>query len=80
MNKHFNLCDIKPGDKAKIFCINSKGTIRRRLLDMGLTENTVIECVGKSPLGDPIAFLVRGAIVALRSEDCKNILIYPIGR
>ena len=70
------LNDLKPGEKAKIYSLISKGTIRRRLLDIGLTENSYVECLGKSPLGDPKAFLVRGAVIAIRSEDLKNILIY----
>lgn len=77
MQYYPTLNEIKPGEKAKIYALNSKGTIRRRLLDIGLTENAVVECVGKSPLGDPTAFLIRGAVIALRSDDCENILIYP---
>jgi ferrous iron transport protein A len=49
--------------------------MRRRLLDIGLIEDTDVECVGRSPSGDPTAFLIRGAVIAIRSEDCKNILI-----
>lgn len=51
--------------------------MRRRLLDMGLVPETKVECVGKSPLGDPKAYLVRGAVVAIRSSDTKDILISP---
>ena len=49
--------------------------MRRRLLDIGLIGETDIECIGKSPSGDPKAFLIRGAVIAIRSEDCKDILI-----
>ena len=51
------------------------GSMRQRLLDIGLTPDTVVECVGKSPAGDPKAFLIRGAVIAIRSEDCRGILI-----
>ena len=71
------LNELKPGENAKIYSLLSKGTIRRRLLDIGLTENSYVECIGKSPLGDPKAFLIRGAVIAIRSDDLKNILIYP---
>ena len=70
------LNELKPGENAKIYSLLSKGTIRRRLLDIGLTENSHVECIGKSPLGDPKAFLIRGAVIAIRSDDLKNILIY----
>ena len=69
------LNNIKPGDHAVIRSINSSGGMRRRLLDIGLIENTDVECIGRSPGGDPSAFLIRGAVIAIRSEDCKDIII-----
>lgn len=77
MSEIYSLNDINPGEKAKVLQLLSTGSIRRRLLDIGLIENTEIECIGKSPSGDPTAFLIRGAVIAIRSEDLKNILIYP---
>jgi ferrous iron transport protein A len=76
MNKVNCLNDLKPGQKAKIKENLSTGSIRRRLLDIGLIENTEVECLGKSPGGDPKAYLIRGAVIAIRSEDCSNILIF----
>ncbi len=70
-----NLGDINVGEAATVCSLKASGGMRRRLLDIGLVENTRVECVGRSPLGDPSAFLIRGAVVALRSEDCKNILV-----
>lgn len=70
------LNDIKPGERARIKELTARGTIRRRLLDIGLVEDTEVECLGKSPLGDPCAYLIRGAVIAIRSEDCRDILIY----
>lgn len=75
--KSLNLNNIEPGEKAIIKEILLTGSIRRRLLDIGTVEHTEIECIGRSPLGDPTAFLIRGAVIAIRSEDCEKILIYP---
>ena len=75
MNKAGCLNDIKPGQTATIKELLATGSIRRRLLDIGLIENTEVECLGRSPGGDPSAFLIRGAVIAIRSEDCANILI-----
>ena len=69
------LNDIEPGQTAKVGELLSTGSIRRRLLDIGLIENTEVECLGRSPAGDPSAFLIRGAVIAIRREDCRNILI-----
>ena len=70
-----SLNSINPGEYAKVGQILSRGSMRRRLLDIGLTPGTMVECVGKSPSGDPKAFLIRGAVIAIRSEDCADILI-----
>ena len=45
------------------------------LQDIGLIEGTKVECIQKSPSGDPIAFLIRGAVIALRTEDSSSVLM-----
>ena len=49
--------------------------ILKRLQDIGLIEGTKVECIQKSPSGDPIAFLIRGAVIALRTEDSSSVLM-----
>ena len=75
MNNMNSLKDVRQGQKAKVKSILSTGSIRRRLLDIGLIEGTEVECLLKSPAGDPVAYLIRGAVIALRLEDSSNILI-----
>ena len=67
------LCDMKVGNKAIVKKIVANDNIKRRLLDIGLIEGTNVECVLKSPFNDPIAYLIRGAIIAIRKEDCNKI-------
>jgi len=69
------LNSLLEGEQAKVLCYDKKIKIRRRLLDMGLIEGTKVKCVLKSPAGDPKAYLIRGAVIALRNEDTKNIYI-----
>ncbi|MGE4353402.1 MAG: ferrous iron transport protein A [Oscillospiraceae bacterium] len=66
---------LSPGDKAVVKKLLASGNMRRRLLDIGLIENTPVECLGRSPGGDPSAFFIRGAVIAIRSEDCADILV-----
>lgn len=75
MSKIDCLCEIKQGEKAVVKKLLSDGSIRRRLLDIGLVEGTTVECVGESPLGDPRAYLIRGAVIAIRTKDCKKIMV-----
>lgn len=70
-----SLNSIEPGERAVISEIKSTEGMRRRLLDIGMIPGTEIECVGRSPSGDPKAFLIRGAVIAIRSEDSAGIII-----
>lgn len=79
MEYYLHLNDIKPGEQATVKKINTESGIRRRLMDIGLIENTVVECVGKSPLGDPCAYLIRGAVIAIRAKDSYDILVEKAG-
>lgn len=63
------------GKKGKVKALTSNGTIRRRMLDLGLVANTEVEALQKSPSGDPIAYHIRGAVIALRSEEASKILV-----
>jgi len=67
------LDQLTPGQSAKIKKINGKGPIRRRLLDMGLTNGTDITVVRTSPLGDPVEYLVRGYHLSLRKAEAETI-------
>ncbi len=77
MHKTKTLADLEQGATAIVSNLSSIGPIRRRLLDIGLLPGTKVECVQKSPLGDPVAFMVKGAVIALRYEDytCVSIRV-----
>lgn len=76
--KESYLSDTTLGSSCIIKKINLDGSIKRRLLDIGLIEGTKVENVLVSPAGDPMAFLIRGAVIALRCEDSKNIVVKVI--
>lgn len=58
---------------ATISALHCNGDLRRRLLDLGLVHGTNIKAILKSPMGNPIAYEVRGSTIALRKEDSKFI-------
>ncbi len=76
MNRQTNcpLCQLAPGEATVITALHTQGAMRRRLTDLGFTRASVVRCVGQSPFGDPKAYEVRGAIIALRNRDSKDIL------
>ena len=69
--KNIPLNELKVGQRGTVSQLLSD----RRLQDIGLIEGTKVECIQKSPSGDPIAFLIRGAVIALRREDSSSVLM-----
>ena len=69
------LCDLKVGQSGTIASVDANDDILRRPLDIGIVSGTRLKCVLKSPLGDPSAFLIRGAVIALRNEDSSKITV-----
>lgn len=69
------LKDLNVGESCVIKKNLTSGSMQRRFIDIGLIENTVVKCVGKSPAGDPKAYLIRGAVIAIRNDDCNKIYV-----
>lgn len=69
------LSSLAVGERGNVINILAEGEMRRRLIDIGLIEETVVSCIGRSPLGDPSAYLIRGAVIALRDADADTVLI-----
>ena len=63
------------GVLGKVKKLTAEGSVRRRMLDLGLIHDTTVESLRKSPAGDPIAYEIRGAVIALRSEEASKILV-----
>ncbi|MDE5860050.1 MAG: ferrous iron transport protein A [Oscillospiraceae bacterium] len=68
---------MREGTSATVTRLMNDGSMRRRLQDMGLIEGTSVVCLQRSPSGDPIAYLIRGAVIALREEDSSKVLVNP---
>jgi len=66
------------GSFAKVVDLKLEGLPRRRMLDLGLVAGSVVEAVRRSPAGDPIAYCIRGALIALREEESSQVLVTPI--
>ena len=76
MNKNILTLEKMPtGSKCTVISLTASGTIRRRFLDLGIISGTNIEVLQKSPSGNLVAYFIRGAVIALRSEDASTILV-----
>lgn len=75
--KIFYLSDLQPGEVAYIHSVG-ESALKNRLYDLGMVGGTRVECIAVAPFGGPAAYLVRGAVIALRREDAGNVEIIPI--
>ncbi len=69
------LKDAKSGDNVIVEKISCGGSLKRRIMDMGITKGTSIFVRKLAPLGDPIELTVRGYELSLRKADAENIII-----
>ncbi len=69
------LADLTEGESARVLGIHPglQGAQRRRLLDLGLVPGTVVEAEMRSATGDPTAYRIRGAVIALRRDQARWI-------
>ena len=63
------LRDIPVGQSSTVLKIHGEGTLKRRIMDMGITKGTEIQVRKVAPLGDPIEITVRGYELSIRKDD-----------
>jgi DtxR family Mn-dependent transcriptional regulator len=71
------LSDLHMGETGKVLQLSPRfrGAERRRMLDLGILPGTEIAPELVSPSGDPTAYRVRGALIALREEQARDIRV-----
>ncbi|MBI1932745.1 MAG: metal-dependent transcriptional regulator [Ignavibacteriales bacterium] len=78
---HKNILNLRYGEVGEILQIlpECRGQQRRRLLDFGIVPGAKITLLMKSPLNDPVAFVVKDTIVALRRDQAKQVILRKVG-
>ena len=69
------LDQLPVGSAATVASLSFTGSKRRRMLDLGFIPGAAVSALQASPWGDPVAYGVRGAVIALCREDARNIAI-----
>ena len=64
---------LRVGQWGEVAEVLTEPAMRRRLLDLGLVPGTAVSCTAVSPAGDPAAYLIRGAVIALRRRDARGV-------
>lgn len=75
--KFKTLSNLRVGEKGIVLGIAKalRGQQRRRLMDLGIVPGTEIEAQLESITSDPIAYKVRGSVVALRKQQADRIYL-----
>lgn len=68
-----DLTALREGEYGYVTEISAGPAMARRLVDLGLVRGTRVTCVARSPAGDPCAYLIRGALIALRRGDAQGV-------
>ena len=68
---------LEPGQKGKVVMLSPRirGAERRRMMDLGILPGTVIVPEFVSPGGDPTAYRIRDALIAIRGDQAQCIRV-----
>lgn len=75
------LSGLSTGEKAEVLALapSLRGAERRRMMDLGVLPGTLISAEYTSAGGDPVAYRIRGALIALRGEQADQIIVRRAG-
>ena len=69
------LRETKTGQTVSVVKLNGEGAVKRRIMDMGITNGVEIFVRKVAPLGDPIEITVRGYELSVRKADAEMVLV-----
>lgn len=69
------LKEAKIGETVTVVKLTGEGTVKRRIMDMGLTKGTLVHVKKSAPLGDPIELTVRGYELSIRKAEAENVIV-----
>ena len=71
----YTLSGLRPGERGTVAEVTGGGVMARRLADLGLLPGATVACAARAPAGDPAAYLIRGAVIALRDRDAARVAL-----
>ena len=67
------LKDLKVGETAVVKRLHGEGSVKRRIMDMGLTKGVAVHLRKVAPLGDPMELTVRNYELSIRKSDAEMV-------
>ena len=71
--ENHTLDELMPGQQAVVKRVGGSGSVRHRLMDMGLVSGVVVETLKAAPLGDPMEYKLRGYHLSLRKTEAHLV-------
>ena len=66
---------MEVGESGEVIYISAEDSMRKRYYDIGLLPGTKIDCLIKKGKHGMRAYRIRGAVIAIRFADVKNITV-----
>lgn len=73
MKESLNLAALRAGESGYVTQLRAQPAMERRLMDLGLVPGTRVTCLLKRQGGGLGAYLIRGALIALRQADAQGV-------
>ena len=67
------LNEVEKGKTVTVARLLGEGTVKRRIMDMGLTKGVEVTVRKVAPLGDPIELTVRGYELSIRKDEAAKV-------
>ena len=67
------LKETKIGETVTVVRLHGEGAVKRRIMDMGITNGVEVKVCKVAPLGDPVEVTVRGYQLSIRKADAEMI-------
>ena len=68
-----NLAELNVGEAGRVH--GASGSLSQRLRDLGFTRGAGVECLLAAPGCGMRAYRVRGAVIALRQRDARQVIM-----
>lgn len=75
INEMKTAADLQLGEKAIVKDVDNSHPSSHRILEIGFTPGQEIVLLNKSVFNDPVAFAIRGTIIAIRKSEARCIII-----
>jgi DtxR family Mn-dependent transcriptional regulator len=73
--KKKTLKDLQIGQTGVVVSVKGKGSIKQRMMDMGLVSGSEVKVIRVAPLGDPIEISLKGYNLSLRKSEANDIVV-----